>query len=154
MFAAHSPACSSLGAEQGVRHTCLPSALTAIHPLLQKVGRGQGKDTANGQSCGTIPGSSGLKARPERSALFDGGETEGVGAVPEQLQDVGRGASPCTAAISISPSVCTSVFKEGSESPGRVQLRAKAIFASTVKRVMSWKLLRAVWRGAELSPFV
>jgi len=75
-----------------------------------------------------------------------------VGAVPEQLQD--GGASPCTAAISISPSVCSSVFKEGSESPGRVQLRAKAIFASTVKRVMSWKLLRAVWRGAELSPFV
>lgn len=154
MFAARSPACSSLGAERGVRHTCLPSTLTAIHPLLQKVGRGQGKDTANGQSCGTIPGSSGLKARPKCSALFDGGETEGVGAVPEQLQGVGRRASPCTAAISISPSVCSSVFKEGSESPGRVQLRAKAIFASTVKRVMSWKLLRAVWRGAELSPFV
>lgn len=154
MFAARSPACSSLGAERGVRHTCLPSTLTAIHPLLQKVGRGQGKDTANGQSCGTIPGSSGLKARPKCSALFDGGETEGVGAVPEQLQDVACGASPCTAAISISPSVCSSVFKEGSESPGRVQLRAKAIFASTVKRVMSWKLLRAVWRGAELSPFV
>lgn len=120
MFAARSPACSSLGAEQGVRHTCLPSALTAIHPLLQKVGRGQGKDTANGQSCGTIPGSSGLKARPERSALFDGGETEGVGAVPEQLQD--GGASPCTAAISISPSVSARCSRKDLKAQGEFSL--------------------------------
>lgn len=72
------------GSRAGARPHLFAQRPAGDPPSSLESGGGQGKDTANRQSCGTAP--SGLKARPEGSALFGTGVGMSAAGPPRALQ--------------------------------------------------------------------